>query len=107
MLSWFVLPRQVGELNRKVDQLMALGVETTKALSELRAAIQTETNQAATRIAQLVQDAASADQVTADAIRAELAGVAGIVADDPADTDIPTASTPEGEPAEETIPGEE
>lgn len=106
MFSWFSLPKKVDEVNRKVDRIMALGTETTKALSELRATIQAETDQAAERIAQLVQDAASADQVTADAIRAELAGVAGIIPDAVEETDIPTAETPEGEPSEETVPGE-
>ena len=107
VFDMFALPQRVAELDRKVDHLMALGTETTKALAELRAAITTESAEAADRIARLVADATDSDAVTAEAIRAELAGVAGIIPNDPAGTDIPTAGTPAGEPSGEPVPGEE
>lgn len=101
MFSWFSLPRKVDEVNRKVDHIMALGKETTAALNELREAISREADEAARKIADYINSLDSNDEATAAAIREQLEGVAGIIPNDPEDTDIPTTETPADEPAEE------
>lgn len=101
MFSFFRrVPELLTQIAKNQEDHMAIGRETTAALEELRTAISQEADQAAQKIAEYVQSLDSTDQATADAIRAELAGVAEIIPNNVEDTDIPTTDTPADEPGE-------
>lgn len=86
----------LSTMNGMKEDIMALGRETQAALTELREAIATETDQAVEKIIA----ATNADAATADAIREAVEGVKGIIPDEVEEVDIPTAETPADEPAE-------
>ena len=70
---------------------MAIGNETKAALTELREAIATETDQAVEKIIA----ATNADAATAEAIREAVADVKNIIPDDVEDTDVPAVQDPD------------
>lgn len=108
MFSFFKrVPELLEQIKSNQEDHMALGRETTAALTELREAIATEADQAAQKIAEYVQSLDSTDQATADAIREQLADIKGIIPDAVEDTEIPTTDTPAEEPSPETdVPAE-
>ena len=82
------------------EEIMAIGNETKAALTELREAIATETDQAVEKIIA----ATNADAATAEAIREAVEGVKGIIPDDVEDTDVPAVQDPdEGDEDEDPV----
>ena len=73
------------------EEIMAIGNETKAALTELREAIATETDQAVEKIIA----ATNADAATAEAIREAVADVKNIIPDDVEDTDVPAVQEPD------------
>lgn len=92
------LSRVLSAIEQQKEQIMAIGNETKAALTELREAIATETDQAVEKIIA----ATNADAATADAIREAVADVKNIIPDAVEETDIPTNDAPVDEPAPET-----
>ena len=86
-------------LENTQEDIMAIGNETRAALTELREAIVTETDQAVEKIIA----ATNADTETAQAIRDAVADVKNIIPDDVEETDIPTTDTPEDEPGDGSV----
>ena len=93
------LSRVLSAIEQQKEYIMAIGNETRAALTELREAIATETDQAAEKIIAHV----NADEATAQAIREAVEGVKGIIPDEVEETDIPTTDTPEGEPGDGSV----
>lgn len=80
------------------EEIMAIGNETRTALTELREAIATETDQAVEKIIA----ATNADSATADAIREAIADVKNIIPDNVEETDVPAVQEPvDEEPVDE------
>lgn len=91
------IQRLLATVVKQQEDIMAVGNETRAALTELREAIATETDQAVEKIIAHV----NADAATAAEIREAVQGVKNIIPDDVEETDIPTVDAPEGEPAED------
>ena len=90
----------VATIKNIQEEIMAIGNETKAALTELREAIATETDQAVEKIIA----ATNADAATAEAIREAVADVKNIIPDDVEDTDVPTVQDPdEGDEDEDPV----
>lgn len=85
------LYKMLASIALKQEEIMAIGNETRAALTELREAIATETDQAVERIIA----ATNADAATAEAIREAVADVKNIIPDDVEETDVPAVQDPE------------
>lgn len=85
------------------EEIMAIGNETRTALTELREAIATETDQAVEKIIA----ATNADSATADAIREAIADVKNIIPDNVEETDVPVVQEPVDEEPELPVDDED
>ena len=81
----------IATIKNMQEEIMAIGNETKAALTELREAIATETDQAVEKIIA----ATNADAATAEAIREAVADVKNIIPDDVEDTDVPAVQDPD------------